>query len=286
MAVNKVVYNTTDGEKVLIDLTDDSVTADSLIVGHTSHGANGEIITGANPYELKATNTEVQTQTDLITQIQAALKGKVSGASAELNAALNCMCFGTPEATVTLPSGYSAIRQYAFYGCTGLKGVVIPSDVTKVDAYAFYGCTGLTEVELPSGLTVLGQSAFYNCSGLTGTIVIPSGVKNILSSAFRGCSKLTVIDAIGITSIGASAFYSTSKLKALILRSTTAATLGSNAFNSSAVANGTGYIYVPSALLATYKAASGWSTYTNQIRALESYTVDGTIMGALDESKI
>ena len=42
MAVNKVVYGTT----VLVDLTEDTVTADKLLKGATAHDAIGEPITG------------------------------------------------------------------------------------------------------------------------------------------------------------------------------------------------------------------------------------------------
>ena len=42
MAVNKVVYGTT----VLVDLTEDTVTADKLLKGATAHDASGEQITG------------------------------------------------------------------------------------------------------------------------------------------------------------------------------------------------------------------------------------------------
>lgn len=46
MAVNKVVYNTKNGAEVLIDLTGDSVTSETLAEGVTAHDAKGEIITG------------------------------------------------------------------------------------------------------------------------------------------------------------------------------------------------------------------------------------------------
>ena len=42
MAYNKVVY----GENVLIDLTDDTITAAKLITGETAHDASGAAITG------------------------------------------------------------------------------------------------------------------------------------------------------------------------------------------------------------------------------------------------
>ena len=46
MAVNKVVYNTADGEEVLVDLTGDSVTPETLAKGVTAHDASGERIVG------------------------------------------------------------------------------------------------------------------------------------------------------------------------------------------------------------------------------------------------
>lgn len=42
MAINKVIYGTT----VLVDLTEDTVTAATLAEGVTAHGADGEAITG------------------------------------------------------------------------------------------------------------------------------------------------------------------------------------------------------------------------------------------------
>ena len=45
MAVNKVVYN----GRTLIDLTSDTVTEDTLLVGTTAHDASGKQITGTMP---------------------------------------------------------------------------------------------------------------------------------------------------------------------------------------------------------------------------------------------
>lgn len=46
MAVNKIVMNTESGEKVLMDLTSDTVTPDTLAEGATAHDASGQKITG------------------------------------------------------------------------------------------------------------------------------------------------------------------------------------------------------------------------------------------------
>ena len=73
-------------------------------------------------------------------------------------------------------------------------------------------------------------------------------------------------------SIGEYAFASCYALTTLILCSGAMATLGdTSAFSSTPISSGTGYIYVPAALVDSYKAASNWSTYSNQIRAIEDY---------------
>lgn len=75
MAVNKVVF----GNETLIDVTGDSVTPETLIVGATAHDKSGANITGTNPYKKAETDAEVNTQTDLISQIGQALAGKSAG---------------------------------------------------------------------------------------------------------------------------------------------------------------------------------------------------------------
>ena len=51
MAVNKVVMNTENGEQILVDLTGDSVTPETLAEGATAHDASGNMIVG----EMQAT---------------------------------------------------------------------------------------------------------------------------------------------------------------------------------------------------------------------------------------
>ena len=46
MAVNKVVMNTENGEQILVDLTGDSVTPETLAEGATAHDASGNMIVG------------------------------------------------------------------------------------------------------------------------------------------------------------------------------------------------------------------------------------------------
>lgn len=75
MAVSKIELANGD---VLIDLTNDSVTAETLAEGVTAHGANGEAIVGTmrRGEDLEAVLTE---QEQLITTLQETLNGKASG---------------------------------------------------------------------------------------------------------------------------------------------------------------------------------------------------------------
>ena len=135
-------------------------------------------------------------------------------------------------------------------------------NATNVRDYAFYGCSNLTTVDLPN-VTSIEDNAFYECS------------------------NLTTVDLSSTASIGKYAFYKCANLTKLILRSDTMCTLlATNTFNNTPISSGTGYIYVPRALVDTYKSATNWTVYANQFRALEDYTVDGTITGELDPNKI
>ena len=95
-----------------------------------------------------------------------------------------------------------------------------------------------------------------------------------------------MVDFLAATYLGGNIFYGSRNVKTLILRSETVCDKQNSALYATAIANKEGYIYVPRALVDTYKAATNWSAYAAQFRALEEYTVDGTITGALDESKI
>jgi hypothetical protein len=176
------------------------------------------------------------------------------------------------------------VGAYAFYYCTSLTSVIFPS-VKSIETSAFQGCTRLSSVYLPLARSV-ENSGFSRCTKLSSTY-LPSAT-SIANSAFYNCSALKVVDLPNAASIGAHVFNGCLALKTLILRkSDSICTLSnSNALSNTPINSGTGYIYVPSALIETYKTASNWTSYAAKFRALEDYTVDGTITGDLDPTKI
>ena len=160
------------------------------------------------------------------------------------------------------------IGSYAFRSCSKLTTANFPA-ATSIGNSAFESCSALTAADFQAA-TSIGDSAFQYCSALTAADF--QAATSIGDSAFYSCPKLTTADFQAATRIGRSAFQSCSKLNTLILRSGTMATLyNTNAFSNTPISSGTGYIYVPAALVDSYKAASKWSTYANQIRAIEDY---------------
>jgi hypothetical protein len=159
----------------------------------------------------------------------------------------------------------TSLSEYTFRGCKWLTGLSC-AKLEKINLYACYG-TEITFVEAPL-LQQLNGFAFM-LSKLK-SINAPK-LMSVYDSAFHSC-QLEKCDFPALTNIGKNSFRNCKNLIVLILRSTTMATLYNNeVFTSTPIADGTGYIYVPAALVDTYKADSNWSVYENQIRAIEDY---------------
>ena len=163
----------------------------------------------------------------------------------------------------------TTIAQYAFTYHPTLESVSLPS-VTRTNTRAFDHASVLKSVSLP-GLT--GTTYTYLCSYCTAlTNVDIKNAKTISNYTFYYCTALTKLDLHKATSIGTNVFNASSKFTTLIIRTDSVCTLGgTNSFTGTKIASGTGYIYVPSALIDSYKTATNWSTYANQFRAIEDY---------------
>ena len=183
----------------------------------------------------------------------------------------DAVCDGIITKTLTeyLDNTIVSIGEYALYNCTALINVNLPI-VTSIGLFGFYSCSSLKTANL-SLVELIDNYAFYNCLSLE-SIYIPL-VANIGKSAFYGCSKISSIDIPSVTSIDAKAFNNCSLLATVILRNETMCKLiDIDTFTNTPITDGTGYIYVPSALVETYTSDTNWSVYSHQIRAIEDYT--------------
>ena len=142
----------------------------------------------------------------------------------------------------TLKPNVDTINTDLFTAIPYITNVEIPDSVTSIGMMAFQLCRGLTSVTIGNSVTSIGDYAFYDCRSLT-SITIPDSVTSIGQGAFQNCSGLTSIT----------------------VEATTPPTLGSQSFDNTNNCP----IYVPSASVDTYKAATNWSNYASRIQAIQ-----------------
>lgn len=156
------------------------------------------------------------------------------------------------------------IGDSAFRDCHSLTGITIPNSVDTIGECAFMACWNLRSINIPDFLPYIAYSTFQNCSSLT-SITIPGGITSIGTLAFAGCTGLTSIYIpSGVTSIGYGAFSRCRNLTSITVNAITPPSVSNYSFEDTNDCP----IYVPSASVEAYKAASGWSTYASRIQAI------------------
>lgn len=155
-----------------------------------------------------------------------------------------------------------------------LRSVSFPA-VTKLNSYTFANCTALQSANFPALQSFEGTYVFQKCAALTEFITGTAFDSRLPAGTFVGCSALKKVDFRHVTvstGVQANALQCVG-LETLIIRNTDdVPKLASNALSGATnIVNGTGYIYVPSSMVEAYKAATNWSTYADQIRAIEDY---------------
>lgn len=134
--------------------------------------------------------------------------------------------------------------------------------VYKIKKYSFEYCDSLTSADLPK-VTTVEDYAFFKCTALTSVNLPLWNPYSPTSSVFLNCSSLPSIDLPKVARIGTSMFSGCTVLKTVILRVTSVCSLSSvNAFDKTPFASGGtgGTVYVPQALIESYKTATNWST--------------------------
>lgn len=158
-----------------------------------------------------------------------------------------------------------SVSKYAFYECSEMTRVNAPNVKTILNL-AFAYCTALSSIDFPHVENVALQ-AFYMCQSLAS--VNTPNLSYLSDLVFRDCKALKRLELNNCTNIGSMCFFM-SGLTTLMLGAPNVCTLANtNAFQSTPIANGTGYIYVPADLVDTYKSATNWSTYASQIKSID-----------------
>ena len=169
------------------------------------------------------------------------------------------------------------IGNYAFRYCYGFTGeFTLPSTVTSIGQYSFASCKNMTKFYAPGAITTLGTYTFVGASAdhkmqMTECRMPNLGTSIALnlnwghSTASNACQYLELVDIGKAKSIAANTFANCYKLTTLIMRRTGTATTCANvsAFLNTPLrgySSRTATIYVPEALIDTYKAASVWKT--------------------------
>ena len=172
-------------------------------------------------------------------------------------------------------SEVTTLKAYAFFGMDQVTSVSFPKVKTAQGNYTFQNCKALESVNLPLLEKVVG-GMFTGCNALVEAVLPKVVVCDIQS--FNNCAALKKVDIGGpitnvSSTIAATAFANSTNFETLIIRSTLAILklANDNVFNNTKIASGTGYVYVPNAMLASYTADSTWATYKNQLRAIEDY---------------
>ena len=194
--------------------------------------------------------------------------------------------------SVILSSVCTSIGQYSFSDCIKLVSLGDTSGVVTIGAYAFSNCKLLSQVLDLSNVTSIGSNAFQTCSKLLSTN-ISNKCTSIGTVGFRDCVLLTTIgDTTGLTTVSDYCFYGCTLLDKFEL-GVNCTSIGNNSFTNcthlrylkingtsvvlnyiSALTNTTCKIYVPDDSVASYKAATNWSTYASRIFSLTQFAID------------
>ena len=179
---------------------------------------------------------------------------------------------GTAE-QMNFPDGFvSAVEGIPDYMQMNIEGQLTAYSnhkVTEIASGSFRGNGRIKSYDFPNVITVRNWA--FAQSGLL-SIVLPKAT-TIEWDVFRECNSLTKADFPVLGNLQTRTFYNTKNLETLILRRADKITVlsANDAISSTKIASGTGYIYVPRSLVDSYKAATNWSTYANQFRAIEDY---------------
>ena len=163
-------------------------------------------------------------------------------------------------ATVDYGTKVETIGDGAFWSTGALKKFFFKGSVKTLGANAFQE-SGLTCVHLKGDMTI-GKEAFMKCASLKyvefpATSLATQPLTYVAEGMFAGCTSLPFITLPStVTEIKANAFNGCSGLKYVNILAASPATLGANAFPTTAG------VYVKPSKLSAYQADAAWNAYS------------------------
>ena len=171
----------------------------------------------------------------------------------------------------------TSLRPYAFCNCKSLTSVSLPNCASFIFAEAdsgsyFRGAEQLKTVNVPNLTTIEHGGRAFNFTALEEfeapnlTTILTS-----TSTMFSNCHKLkrVILPKLGGMTISSNTFVNCYMLETLVLGGSELNPLDNvNALRGSTIEGGTGYIYVPDNLVDTYKTATNWATFADQIKPI------------------
>lgn len=138
--------------------------------------------------------------------------------------------------------------------------------VVELNDYALAGQEALLSVNFPN-VTYIGNYGLFSCINLS-SVNLPS-LEEINNYGMRSNDSLQSIIFPSLKRIQQFAFYKCPSLNSLTLSSSEVCVLDHiNAFQGTPIESGTGYIYVPSSLVSSYKSATNWANFSSQITSI------------------
>lgn len=204
------------------------------------------------------------------------------------------------ENTLTLPSllgigGGSVGNAYSPFESFTCYAVNLPEVLEMAGSNCFKNstCKRLYAPKCTDLRGISNSSKLFNNNNQFERVEFPA-LSFVQSYAATFSETLVDLDAGGLSSTGTNFWMAgATRLTNLVLRksnSVCSLVAATHINQSTPIYQGTGHVYVPRALISTYQTATNWSTiYASNpdvFRAIEDWSVDGTLTGRMDWDKI